>query len=97
MYVQKPHLKARADISSGAKGLYFGVTLHLHPYFVKASSEGSGVSGRMHRLTRVFAAHRCDKYWNLVYWPILIFSCSEPVHFYPEHGTQHMNCIIEIQ
>ena len=35
------------------KSLYFGVklSLHLHPYFVYASSEGSGESAHLRRLT----------------------------------------------
>ena len=37
------------DMSSKARGLNFGPSLHLHPYFVDASSEGSGES-----------AHRAD-------------------------------------
>ena len=37
----KPHLKAHVDVSSGASDLNFGPSLHLHPYFVYSSSEGS--------------------------------------------------------
>ena len=35
-------IKAHVDESSGARGLNFNSSLHLHPYFVYASSEGSG-------------------------------------------------------
>ena len=42
---------ACADISSGARGLKLGLKLHLHPYFVYASSEGSGDTMKMRRLT----------------------------------------------
>ena len=41
MYAQKPTLNAYADVSSGPN---FGLSLHLHPYFVYASSEGAGKS-----------------------------------------------------
>ena len=32
------------DVSSGARDLNFGPSLHLHPYFVCVSSKGSGKS-----------------------------------------------------
>ena len=41
-YVQKPPVNAHADMSNMANGLIFGLSLHLHPYFVHMSSEGSG-------------------------------------------------------
>ena len=41
-YVQKPPVKALADMSNMANGLIFGLSLHRHPYFVRVSSEGSG-------------------------------------------------------
>ena len=37
------------DITSEAGGLWFDISLHLHPYFVYASSKGSGESA--HRLS----------------------------------------------
>ena len=40
-YAQNPHLKTRAGISSGKRGLNFGQSLHLHPLLVHVSSEGS--------------------------------------------------------
>ena len=43
-YMQKPPLKAHADISSRAKSLNLSRSLHLHPNFVYVSSEGSGKS-----------------------------------------------------
>ena len=59
------------------RGLNFGLpqksSLHRHPYFVYASSEGSGESVHMRRLGWAFAARWCGKYRNLVYWSI-----SEP-------------------
>ena len=38
------------DISSKGRGLNFGLSLHLHPYFVYASSKGSGESAYKSRL-----------------------------------------------
>ena len=46
--LQKTHMLAYL---TGAIGLYFGLRLHLHPYFVYASSEGSDESAHMRRLT----------------------------------------------
>ena len=39
-------LNAHADVSSRTKGLKFGWSLHIHPYFC----EGSGKTEQMHRL-----------------------------------------------
>ena len=50
------------DTSSKARGLAFGMNVHLHPYFVHASSKGSGESEHMPRLAGAFAAHQCDRY-----------------------------------
>ena len=36
-----PLANARADVYSEARGLNFSLSLHLHPYFVYASREGS--------------------------------------------------------
>ena len=44
---KSPILNTHADISYGARGLNYGLSLHLHPYFVRASSEGFGESGRL--------------------------------------------------
>ena len=41
---------AHADVSSGARDLKFGTCFHLHPYFVRASSEGSGETEHLHSL-----------------------------------------------
>ena len=48
-YAQMPLINVHADVSSEAGGLNFGLRLHLHPYFVNASSEGSYESA--HRLS----------------------------------------------
>ena len=42
-------------------GLNSGLSLHLHPCFVCASSEGSGESAYMHRLTWTTVVHRCKR------------------------------------
>ena len=49
-YAQMLLINAHYVVSSNARGLNFGPRLHLHPYFVYASSEGSGESAHMHRL-----------------------------------------------
>ena len=51
--------------NSRTTGVYF-------PYFVCASSEGSGETEPMVRVVRVLAARQCDKYQELMCWPILI-------------------------
>ena len=42
IYVQMPLIKIHIGVSSGARGIFFGLSLHLHPYFVYASSKCSG-------------------------------------------------------
>ena len=37
-------MNSHADVSSRARDRYFGLCLHLHPYFVYASGEGSDKS-----------------------------------------------------
>ena len=46
-----------ADLYSKAIGLNFDLSLHIHPYFMYASSIGSGKSAHMRRLARAYAAH----------------------------------------
>ena len=43
-FQQIPLINADTDISSKVRGLNFGLSLHLHPYFLNASSKGSGKS-----------------------------------------------------
>ena len=43
-YAQKPPLSAHADVSGGARGQSFCLSLHLYPYFVYASSKDRRVS-----------------------------------------------------
>ena len=47
-----PAINPHADVSSRARGLKFGLSLHLHPYFEYASSEAC-------------AARKRDKYQHL--------------------------------
>ena len=48
-YAQKPPINTRADVSSVARDLNFGLSLLL-PYFVRARDETSDKTARMHRL-----------------------------------------------
>ena len=50
-HAQELPLDAQFDVSSGARVLKFGTSLYIHTYFVYASSEGSGESVHVHRLT----------------------------------------------
>ena len=40
-----------AQISRGARGLKFGLSLHIHPYFVYETSKGYDKSGHLRRPT----------------------------------------------
>ena len=66
-YAQTPLMNAHTDVFSGDRGLKFGLSLHLYPYFLYASSEGSGESAHMRRLAWAFTARWYDKYRNLTY------------------------------
>ena len=59
---QVPSLNAAAKVSSQALDIKFGLSLHLHPFFVYVSSEGSGESAHLRRLARAFASRNCNKY-----------------------------------
>ena len=60
-YAQMPLINSHADISRRANGrLNFSLSLYLHPYFVYESSEGSGESAHLCRLTRAFPALECQ-------------------------------------
>ena len=47
---QRPSLNAHADVTSGARDLTFGLSLHLPSCFVYASTEGAGESAHLRRL-----------------------------------------------
>ena len=42
-YTPKAHLNTHTDVFSKERGLQFGLSLHLYPFIVYASSEGSGI------------------------------------------------------
>ena len=42
--------KILGQLSSGARGIEFGLSLHLHAFFVFVSSEGSGKTAQICRL-----------------------------------------------
>ena len=64
-------LNAHADVFSGAKGLNFGMSLHLYPYFGYASIEGSGEVAHLRRFACAFVARKGGKYQHLM--TLLIF------------------------
>ena len=49
-HAQTPHLNFHADLSSGARDLKVGLSLHLFAYLVYARNEGSGESAHVRRL-----------------------------------------------
>ena len=53
-----------------ARGLNFGLSLHLHPCHVYASSESSGESAYMRRLASAFVSACYDKYQHFGHWPV---------------------------
>ena len=56
-------INAHADISSGARYLHAGLTLHLQLYFMYASSEGAGESAYICKVAY-------DATDGISYWPI---------------------------
>ena len=44
--------------------------IHISPYFVYVSSEHFGEFAHLHKLTLPLAARRCNRYQNLISWPI---------------------------
>ena len=66
-----PVINTHAGVSNGARSLQFGLSLHLHPFFVYASSEDSGESAHMRRLAWIFVARHGNKYQNITdsHWP----------------------------
>ena len=46
--MKKPPLNAYADLSSGARGLNFGLILHLHPDFVYDSMQAAKALVSLH-------------------------------------------------
>ena len=58
-YAQMPLINTHSSVSSYARGLNFGPSLHLHPYFVYVSREDFGNSAC---IALAFPAGRYDKY-----------------------------------
>ena len=54
------------QLSSGVKGLIYGLGLHLLPYRVYASSKGSRKTLHLCRLIGAITAGQRDKYVNLM-------------------------------
>ena len=62
-------MNAFADVFSKTRDLKFGLSFHLYPYFLHASSVGYGKSVRMRRLDIALAADRCDTNRNFMHLP----------------------------
>ena len=60
-----------ARLPSGARGLLFGLRLHLLPFFMYARNGVSDEAAHMRSLVIAFVAHQCDKNQNLAFWLIL--------------------------
>ena len=61
-YAQESPLNTQAELSSSARGLIFGLSLYLYPYFVYSSSRCSGESAHLHSLTGVSVPRQYDKF-----------------------------------
>ena len=59
-YVHMPIINTRAEVSSDASVLNFGLSFHIHPSFVHASSKGSGESVDLRRLAKAFVTRQCN-------------------------------------
>ena len=55
-YAQIPLINAYTDVPCGNRGLHVGLSLHRHPYFVCACSEGESESAHMRTLACAFVA-----------------------------------------
>ena len=58
-YTHLPLMYAVSEVSSWATALFIYMSLHLYPYFISTSINGSDLSGS---LTRKSVAIRCDRY-----------------------------------
>ena len=52
----------------GAGDMNFGLSLHLHLYFVHTSSEGAAEYANLHRLVWTFIDRQCARYPNRMCW-----------------------------
>ena len=65
-------LKMHVQLLSGVRYLIICQIVLRLPYFVCASSEGSGESVAMHRLVWAFTAPWCDNYHNFMCWVLYV-------------------------
>ena len=69
-----PLINTYADISNGAIGLIFGLSLYLYPYFVYVINEGSGKSAQMIRLAcTLLLTDTLSTVKPLSKWPKFVF------------------------
>ena len=63
-------LIVNSDVSSGVRGLNFGLGLStsIFPYFVYARSVGLEKSVQLRRIVRAIASRQCDKLKNITSW-----------------------------
>ena len=86
LHMLKTSLYAFADVFNRARGLNFGLSLHQHPYFMYASSKGSGFC--VGSPVRAFVVLKCDKYRNRMCWLISL-------QIILPHMLKHMNAYID--
>ena len=71
--------------------IQFGLSLHLHPFFLLRFCKGSGDTAPMWSLVWSFDVRLCDMYQTLMNWPIKskwVWSGSTAItHFSSTHGT----------
>ena len=65
---QTPSRNAHGDVGREARSIFCGMSHHLHPYFVYASSKDPGESVHMGRLARDIVSGQCDTYKHLTCW-----------------------------
>ena len=68
-------LSMHAKLSSGARGLMFGLSLHLDPFYVCANNKGSSKIVHSCRLAWEFIVHVCAKItkYNLLWFKERVF------------------------
>ena len=69
---QIPPINSHIDVTSNAQDLNFGHSLHLHPYSVIASSEGSGESPESSLHKNVVSKSHAGPFDHYVWMPRLI-------------------------
>ena len=86
-------LNMHAQLSSGDIYILFGLSLHLIPYFVHASSEGSGETAHMRWLVWALAACKYDKYPKRIF---LLYSLGRGSPGRPRHAYAHQIALIRL-